>query len=583
MSIAAARKSKIVRLHIGRHAPALLPPLAFAALLAGCGGSQTPEYGGADEAAASGGVDHALLGGYDSVEAESAPVAGGGEAPPPAPTQTTRTTTVVVTAPAPPPMAQAAVAQAAAAQPAQPAPAVEVNSSGETYGVVAENQMVDATEDARATFSLDVDTASYTLMRRDLRAGRLPNRQGVRVEEYVNFFRYGDEAPEQGEAPFAVHLESAPSHFGAGMNLLRVGVQGLVVDPAQRPAANLVFLVDVSGSMNRPAKLGLVQYALTTLVNTLRPDDTIGIVVYAGRQATLLAPTPVAQRGEILAAIESLRAGGSTNGEGGIRAAYDLAAQHFRDDGINRVILCTDGDFNVGLTGAPLLRLIEQFRDRDITLTTLGFGGGGYNDRDMERLADHGNGNYAYVDNQNEAMRVLSRDLAGTLQVIAKDVKVQVAFNPEVVRRFRLVGYDNRVLAHRDFDDDTIDAAEIGSGQFTTAYIEYELRQGVDPRTDPRRVAEVRLRYKQPRGRVSRLLTRSIAVREAAPAFASASPVFRFGAAVAEFAEILRSSSHSDGARFDEVHEIASNATWSQESDSQEFLELVERARQLWR
>jgi Ca-activated chloride channel family protein len=455
------------------------------------------------------------------------------------------------------------------------------DQNGEQHQQTPEHELVDARQDALATFSVDVDTASYTLMRRDVRSGLLPRPDGVRVEEYVNFFRYGDAPPQQGDAPFAVHLESAPSYFGEGRHLLRVGIQGMEIAAAERPATNLVFLVDVSGSMNSPDKLGLLQFALSSLVESLRPEDTVGIVVYAGEVGTRLEPTEVRHRGTLEAAIESLTAGGSTNGEGGIRRAYELALQHFIPSGINRVILCTDGDFNVGLTGDALIRLIEEYRDRRITLTTLGFGRGNYNDRDMELLADRGNGNYAYIDNRDEALRVLQRDLGSTLQVIAKDVKVQVEFNTDLVRTFRVVGYDNRRLAHQDFANDRIDAAEIGAGHFVTAFIEYELEPNVRA-GDSRKLAEVRLRYKQPEGSESRLIRHAIALRDARREFEQASPQFRFGAAVAEFAEILRRSEHSAGARFVEVAAIARGATWNQDEDAQEFVELVERASRSW-
>lgn len=470
----------------------------------------------------------------------------------------------------------------------QPAPAAQMpttpseSGGGETYADTRENGLMDTRQDAMSTFSLDVDTASYTLARSDLTAGRLPRPEGVRVEEWINFFRYDDPAPTGGGAPFAVRVESAPSYFGQGRHLLRVAVRAQEIPAAQRPAANLVFLVDVSGSMGEANKLPLVQHALSQLVNSLRPDDTIGIVVYAGRQATLLMPTAVSHRGEVLAAIESLTSGGSTNGEGGIRAAYDLAAQHFRRGGINRVVLCTDGDFNVGLTGDSLIHLIEQYRERDITLTTLGFGRGNYNDRDMERLADHGNGNYAYVDNRNEALRVLARDLSGTLQVVAKDVKVQVEFDPAVVSHFRLIGYDNRVLRHRDFEDDTVDAAEIGSGQFVTALLEYELQPGVDPQQDPRALAEVRVRYKQPTGRRSQLLRQTFHLNEGHAQFGQGSDAFRFCAAVAEFAEIMRHSSHSEGARFEDVRRVVSRTHFGQTPDGRELSALLTRAQSIW-
>ena len=451
--------------------------------------------------------------------------------------------------------------------------------SADTYALTPETPRNETSQETMATFSLDVDTASYTRMRQAIHSGSLPAPASVRAEEYINFFRWSEHAPQRGNAPFGVSLESAPSPFGAeGLRLLRVGVQAMSVPADQRPAANLVFLVDVSGSMRSPNKMDLVRYSLTTLVNTLRPDDTVGIVTYAGQVATLIEPTPVTQRGALLAAIETLRSGGSTNGEGGIRRAYDLAAQHFQQGGINRVIIASDGDFNVGLTGGALIELIEDYRDRDITLTTLGFGTG--NDRDMERLADHGNGVYAYIDNRREAMRMLQTNLAGSLQVVAKDVKVQLEFDPEIVESFRLIGYDNRVLEHQEFADDAVDAGDIGSGHFATAYVEYTLRDGVDT-SDPRNFVEVRVRYKEPAGDESQLLEFTSRVADGHSVLTEASAQFRFGAAVAEFAEILRGSEFSSDRRFAEVRELAEGARWDQGEDSGEFIALVERAGQL--
>jgi Ca-activated chloride channel family protein len=455
--------------------------------------------------------------------------------------------------------------------------------SGERYAEIHENGFREASQDSLATFSLDVDTAAYTIMRRDVTGGALPNPDSVRIEEYVNFFDYGDGAPApDADTPFAVHLESAPHPFESTLRLLRVGVHGAEIPASQRPAANLVFLVDVSGSMASDDKLGLVQYSLARLVDSLRDDDHIGIVVYAGTEAILLEPTALRDRGAILQAIMGLGAGGSTNGAAGIRTAYDLAAQHFREGGINRVILCTDGDFNVGATGDELLALIRRQRERGITLTVLGFGRGNINDADMEQLADQGNGSYAYIDGRNEALRVLSRDLAGTLQVIAKDVKVQVAFNPAVVARYRLVGYENRVIADRDFSNDAVDAAEIGSGDFVTAFIEYELVEGVDPAQDARQLAEVRLRYKAPDGDESALRTHAFTLSDGTASFDGASEAFRFGAAVAEYAQILRRNERSHPERIARVRAIA-QATTGQSADRNELVELMGRAEQLLR
>lgn len=535
-----------------------------------CGGSYSVRTESGGDTADTGGTAYAEYGG-DGASEEMAPpsepmpadTAAGGEAP-----------TVATVASAPPPQQQART---------------QTETSTDTYADDQEAGFVDAAQDAMVTFSLDVDTASYTRMRREINGGGLPDPRSVRPEEYLNFFRFdqaleGQHAHRHEGAPFTTSLESGPSPFGGeGMRLLRVGVRADAMDQGQRPPANLVFVVDVSGSMASQGKLDLVKFSLETLVDSLRPDDTVGIVVYAGRVGTLIEPTRVENRGLLLEAIRGLTAGGSTNGEGGIRHAYDLAKQHFRRGGINRVVLATDGDFNVGLTGNSLIELIEEYRERDITLTTLGFGRG--NDRDLERLADHGNGNYAFVDSQNEALRVLARDLQGTLQVVAKDVKIQVAMNDAVVDRFRLIGYENRRLAHRDFADDRVDAAEVGSGHFVTALIEYRLKPNVRV-TDGRELAEVRVRYKKPDGRRSRLTTQSFRVSDGESRLSQTSPTFRFTAAVAELAEVLRHSEHSNQTDLEAVARLADDALerWpGQWQDGQEFVRLVRRAAQLQR
>lgn len=454
--------------------------------------------------------------------------------------------------------------------------------AGEKYEDYGTNGFVATAEDNLATFGADVDTGSYTLMRRDITAGRLPAPAGVRVEEYVNYFRYADPPPRpDGDVPFAIHLEAAPSRFGEGLHLLRVGIKGMELAAEERPPANLVFLVDVSGSMQSPDKIGLVQHALTTLTRSLRPDDTIGIVTYAGREGVALEPTPVEERGRILDAIEGLTAGGSTNGEAGIRAAYALAEDAFRRGGINRVILCSDGDFNVGLTGDALVELIEEYRERDITLSVLGFGAGNYNDRDMEKLADHGNGNYAYIDGRDEVDRVLREELTATLTVIAKDVKIQVELDRHVVRRYRLIGYENRDIADDDFRDDRVDAGEIGAGHAVTAFLELELADGFEAGEGRAPVATVRVRYKAPDGdEAEGEVRRSILTGEMGARFDEASPDLRFGAAVVEFAEILRRSPFVDEPDLDAVLEVAAGAA-GEDEDRAEFLDLVEQARTL--
>ncbi|MCA9544839.1 MAG: von Willebrand factor type A domain-containing protein, partial [Myxococcales bacterium] len=298
--------------------------------------------------------------------------------------------------------------------------------AGETYAHYGVNDFTDPAEDDLITFGADVDTGSYTLMRSDVMAGRRPVPAGVRVEEYLNYFDYGLEPPRDPDGvPFAVHTEAAPSPFGEDLHLLRVALKGREVAAEDRPPVNLVFLVDVSGSMSSAGKLDLVTYGLQRLITALRPDDTLGIVVYAGADGVVLEPTPVRERGVILAALQGLQAGGSTNGEAGIRTAYDLAQGAWREGGINRVILCSDGDFNVGLTGQALIDFIDSQRERGLSLSVFGFGRGNYNDRDMEQMADHGNGNYAFIDGRAEADRVMVEGLGGVLHTIAKDVKIQ--------------------------------------------------------------------------------------------------------------------------------------------------------------
>lgn len=405
------------------------------------------------------------------------------------------------------------------------------------------NGFVSTSVDALATFAVDVDTASYTRARSALELGILPSPFEVRVEEFINYFASADEAPQGDDAaPFAVHLEAAPSPFGAGLQLLRVHLAGREVPPADRPRANLVFLVDVSGSMDNPDKLGLVQHALTRLTESLRADDTVGIVVYAGQAGVALAPTPARERGRILSVVDRLSAGGSTNGEGGIRAAYALASDAFVVGGINRVILCTDGDFNIGLSGDALVRLVEAEKARGITLTTAGFGRDRYNDAQMEALADHGDGNALFMDSAREAERAFVADLQGTLQVIAKDAKVQVELDPRVVQRWRLLGYENRDVADEDFANDRVDGGEIGAGHRVTAFIELELTPDAAALDAATPLATVSVRAKAPDGVRSAGVERALALDALRADPNDATDDFLFGAAVAEVAEVLRES-----------------------------------------
>ena len=346
------------------------------------------------------------------------------------------------------------------------------------------NPFIDTEDDTFSTFGMDVDTASYTVMRRYLRDGHLPPSEAVRVEEFVNAFDY-NYTPPSDEA-FAIHLEGAPSKFGEGkrLQLLRIGIQGRVIPDTDRKDAILTFVVDVSGSMDRENRLGLVKRALTLLLEQLRPSDKVGIVVYGSNARVVLPHTGIANREHILTSIRALVPEGATNAEAGLRMGYKLALQNSKPDCINRVILCSDGVANVGQTGSDaILKEIRTYVKEGVTLTTVGFGMGNYNDVLMEQLANKGNGNYTYVDTLDEARRVFVEDLTSTLQVIAKDAKIQVEFNPETVSRFRLLGYENRRLAHEDFRNDTVDAGEVGAGHSVTALYEIKLHEDADRQT----------------------------------------------------------------------------------------------------
>jgi Ca-activated chloride channel family protein len=385
---------------------------------------------------------------------------------------------------------------------------------------------------------MDVDTASYSVTRRYLLDEHLPPPEAVRVEEFVNAFDYNYLPPS--EEAFAVHIEGAPSRFGDGkrLQLLRIGIQGRTVPDENRKDAMLTFVIDVSGSMDMENRLELVKRALTLLVEQLRPGDEVAIVVYGSRARTVLLHTGIEGRGEILAAIHSLTPEGVTNAEEGLRLGYKLALQNARVGSINRVILCSDGVANVGETGPDaILRKIRSHVQEGIMLTTVGFGMGNYNDVLMEQLANNGNGNYAYVDTLKEAKRVFVENLTGTLQLIAKDAKVQVDFNPQVVSRFRLLGYENRRLDHEDFRDDKADGGEIGSGHSVTALYEIKLHEGVTGQ-----LATVFIRHEDPDTRRISEINEDIFSTQLRDNFEEASAEFQLAATIAEFAEILRES-----------------------------------------
>jgi Ca-activated chloride channel family protein len=490
-------------------------------------------------------------------------------------------------------------------------PAPEVQSDGsprtglggdraqhESYDANEDNPFVQVSTDPRSTFSIDVDTASYALVRRFLDAGNLPPQGAVRIEELVNYFSYRYPQPK-GDAPVSVVASLGQAPWNPQHQLVRVALQARHVAASARPPANLVFLIDVSGSMAAPNKLELVKYGLRQLTRSLGARDRVSIVTYAGNSGLVLAPTLGSGRGEILQAIDRLEAGGSTNGGAGIELAYSLARQHFVAGSVNRVLLATDGDFNVGVTSpSALVELVQRQAKTGVFLSVLGFGDGNYQDSMLEKLADRGNGNYAYIDAPAEAEKVLVEQATGTLLTLARDVKLQIEFNPAEVAEFRLIGYENRKLEHQDFNDDTKDAGELGADHSVTAL--YELvRAGkalATPRVDPLvyqadgkavtlpandlegQLLHIKLRYQPPSGGPSRLLEQTLndPVRDL-------DSDFRFAAAVAEFGLLLRHSPHRAQASYAQVLKLAESSLGDgpDRKARAQFVELVRQARQL--
>jgi Ca-activated chloride channel family protein len=445
---------------------------------------------------------------------------------------------------------------------------------GEDYAKIVENDFIAVADDPRSTFSIDVDTASYSNVRRMLVDGTLPPADAVRIEEMINYFDYDYDAPT-GDAPFSMTSEVASCPWSSDHRLVHIGLQGVTLDESAVPARNLVFLLDVSGSMNSPDKLPLLARSLAMLTDTLRPIDRVSIVVYAGASGLVLEPT--SDKAEILAALDRLEAGGSTNGGAGIELAYRLAEKGFVQGGINRVILATDGDFNVGTTSQGALEeLITAKRASGVFLSVLGFGDGNLKDSTMEMLADKGNGNYAYIDTIAEARKVLVTEAGSTLVTIAKDVKIQVEFDPARVASYRLVGYENRVLAHTDFDDDTKDAGEIGAGHSVTALYEVIPAKAATAGE----LMNVKIRYKKPEGDTSDLLAFSIADSDRAAA--EGSEDFRFSAAVAELGMLLRDSKHKGAATWVSAIELAEHAIGKDEGGHRkELVDLIRKAQAL--
>ncbi len=440
------------------------------------------------------------------------------------------------------------------------------------------NPFIDTEDDHFSTFGMDVDTASYSVTRRYLQDGFLPPPEAVRVEEFINAFDYNYEPPLQ-EA-FAIHIEGAPSKFGEGkrLQLLRIGIQGRVVQSEDRKDAILTFVIDVSGSMAMENRLELVKQSLRLLVDQLRPGDEVGIVIYGSRAKILLPHTGVEERGRILRAIDSLAPEGATNAEAGLRLGYDLALKNVRFGSTNRVILCSDGVANVGQTGPDaILREVRDHVNEGITLTTIGFGMGNFNDILMEQLANKGNGSYAYVDTLSEARRIFVENLTGTLQVIARDAKVQLDFNPRVVSRFRLLGYENRRLDHEDFRDDNADGGEIGSGHSVTALYEIKLHEGAVGQ-----LATVFIRHEDPDTRQVTEVSQDIFAAELSDAFEDASPEFQLAAAIAEFAEILGDSFWAQEGSLEAVHPVIGGVLPQvRNKHSEELVHLVRQAARL--
>ena len=444
----------------------------------------------------------------------------------------------------------------------------------ENYAHFSDNPLQRVAEDPFSTFSIDVDTGAYSNMRRMLNAGNRPVKDALRTEELINYFSYDYPRPGNKARPFSIATEVGPSPWNPDTHLLHIGIQGYDVPRAQLPASNLVFLVDVSGSMQSPDKLGLLKSALRLLVRELKADDRVSMVVYAGASGVVLEPTAGDQKATITAALDGLTAGGSTNGGAGIRMAYALAQQAFIKDGINRIILATDGDFNVGTVDFEMLKqLVEDRREHGIGLTTLGFGSGNYNDHLMEQLADAGNGNYAYIDTLSEARKALVDEMSSTFMTIAKDVKIQVEFNPATVAEYRLIGYENRALAREDFSNDKVDAGEIGAGHSVTAIYEIALTGSAGQRLDgsryqpeqrvtasTRELALVRVRYKAPDSDTSSLIEQPVRKAEIVRDLGEASGDYRFAAAVAGLGQILRGGKYTGDFSYPEVLTLARGA-----------------------
>lgn len=468
----------------------------------------------------------------------------------------------------------------------------------EGYDHIVENPFLKTNDNPLSTFSIDVDAASYANVRRFINEGELPPAGAVRIEELINYFTYNYPQP-QNDDPFSINTELSACPWNAQHKLVLIGLQGKKISTQNLPASNLVFLIDVSGSMDEPDKLPLVKSSLTLLVDQLRPQDKVSLVVYAGNAGLVLPSTSGDDKIKIKDAIDALDAGGSTAGGQGIQLAYDVAKKNFVKDGNNRVILCTDGDFNVGTSSEDALQtLIEHERETGVFLSVLGFGTGNYQDSKMQLLADKGNGNHNYIDNISEAKKVFVNEFGGTLFTIAKDVKLQIEFNPDKVQGYRLIGYENRLLNKEDFNDDKKDAGELGSGHTVTALYElvpvgikdtmiknvdalrYQKPKALSKTNFNDEVMNIKLRYKKPGGNKSILIEHPL--QDENVAFNATSDNFRFAACVAAFGMLLRNSQFKGSAGFQSIQTIARAAMGNDEENyRKEFIQLVKTAASL--
>lgn len=496
--------------------------------------------------------------------------------------------------PPPPSRARAALSGIVGGTYAQSAPQPMPGTvDRENYEDVDTNPIRVVSTDPVSTFSIDVDTASYSNVRRLLNSGRLPPQDAVRTEELINYFRYDYPLPQSREQPFSTNVTVAPSPWADGRQLVHIGLQGYNIVPRERPPLNLTLLIDVSGSMEPENRLPLALQSFRMLIEQLNARDHVSIVVYAGAAGAVLEPTPGNERGRILAALDNLRAGGSTAGGEGLRLAYAMAERNYDRNAVNRVIIATDGDFNVGINNPQQLEdFVERKRDTGIYLSVLGFGGGNYNDALMQRLAQNGNGVAAYIDTLNEARRVLRDEMASNMFTIANDVKIQVEFNPARVAEYRLIGYETRMLNREDFNNDRVDAGEIGAGHSVTAIYEIvpvggrtfndplRYQQEAAPTGTASEIAFLRIRYKLPGQDTSRLIERPITDRDAVRDIAQAPESTRWATAVAGYGQLLRHDQFlRSGYGYDDVISLAQSARGRDEFGWRaEFIQLARAA-----